>query len=223
LAAVGEDAHAAGGTIAIVGTGADLDYPSGHRELGRAMRRSGLLLSEFPLGSPAIAHHFPRRNRVIAALARGVLVVEAALHSGSLITARLANELGREVFAIPGSIHSPLARGCHRLIRDGAKLVESARDVLEELRLEPAVAAARGDRSGGGRSEDGATDSADTLGAAAATGALLEALGHDPVGLDVLAERCGQATGPLTAALLELELAGRIERLPGNCYRRLGA
>jgi DNA processing protein len=177
------------------------------------LRREALVLSELPLGTPAIAHNFPRRNRLIAGLARGVLVVEAALRSGSLITARLAAEQGREVFAIPGSIHSPVAKGCHRLIKEGAKLVESVQDILEELRIETPPAtpagAARSDR-------DDAEGELPTVQAA-----VLAALGHDPVDLDVLAERTQRAAGELTATLLELELAQHVERLPGNRYQRL--
>jgi DNA processing protein len=201
-------AHADGAvasTIAVVGTGVDVVYPRSNAAVTEQVRRHGLVLSEFPLGAPPLAHHFPRRNRLIAGLARGVLVVEAALRSGSLITARLAAESGREVFAIPGSIHSPLARGCHRLIRDGAKLVEQAGDILEELRL-PAAATA----------------------AALAPPAeapphpeLLAALGEDPVDLDTLAVRTGLDAGTVAAALLELELAQHVERLPGNRYQRL--
>ncbi|MFN7756575.1 MAG: DNA-processing protein DprA, partial [Betaproteobacteria bacterium] len=159
--------------------------------------------------TPPLEHNFPRRNRIIAGLARGVLVIEAALRSGSLITARLAGEQGREVFAVPGSIHSTLSKGCHRLIKDGAKLVESAQDILEELRLDeppPAVPAAA---------------PADTGAAAPAQARLLDALGHDPVDLDTLAQRTGQAAGALSAQLLELELAQHVERLPGNRYQRL--
>jgi DNA processing protein len=123
----------AASTIAVVGTGADIVYPSRNRDLAKAIAERGAIISSFALGTPAIGNNFPQRNRLISGLARGVLVVEAAMQSGSLITARLAGEQGREVFAIPGSIHSPLAKGCHRLIKQGAKLVESAQDVLEEL------------------------------------------------------------------------------------------
>lgn len=199
-------AGAAGSTVAVIGTGADIVYPAAHRKLADAICEHGLLLSEFPLGTPPLAHNFPRRNRILAGLARGVLVVEAARRSGSLITARLAGELGREVFAIPGSIHSPLARGCHRLIRDGAKLVESAADVLEELRIEVSVVA--------GTSSSPVNLSPDHA-------ALLRAIGHDPVDADTLCQRTGREAGALTAALLELELAQHIERLPGNRYQRL--
>jgi DNA processing protein len=193
-------------TIAVLGTGADRVYPSANRALADRIAQEGLLLSEYPLGTPALEHNFPRRNRLIAALARGVLVVEAALHSGSLITARLAAELGRDVMAIPGSIHAPVARGCHRLIREGARLVESAQDVLEELRwcgAQPPAAERAHDRTGG------------------ADAKLLEAIGYDPVDLDTLAQRTGLAPGVLSARLLELELAQDVERLAGNCYQRL--
>jgi DNA processing protein len=137
----------AGTTIAVIGTGADRVYPARNKALAHRIAARGLIVSEYPLGAPPLPHHFPRRNRLIAGLAHGVLVVEAALGSGSLITARLANESGREVFAIPGSIHSPLARGCHRLIRDGAKLVETAEDVLEELQGSLSTAALQSLRS----------------------------------------------------------------------------
>lgn len=192
-------------TVAVLGCGVDVVYPESNRALAERIARDGLLLSEYPLGSPALAHCFPRRNRLIAASSRGVMVVEAALHSGSLITARLAAELGREVMAIPGSIHSPVSRGCHRLIRDGARLVESAQDVLEELRL-----GARGAPA----AERGAGD-------AGAADPVVQAIGHDPVDLDTLARRCGLSAGALAARLLELEMAQDIERLPGNRYQRL--
>jgi DNA processing protein len=193
-------------TIAVVGTGVDTVYPSSNRALTAQIRESGVVVSEFALRTPAIAHNFPRRNRIIAGLARGVLVVEAALRSGSLITARLAAECGREVFAIPGSIHSPLAKGCHRLIRDGAKLVDSATDVLDELGF-----SARSDRSTGVVSDL----------STAPHPQLLEQIGHDPVDLDTLAQRSGMPAGELTGALLELELSQHVARLPGNQYQRL--
>jgi DNA processing protein len=192
-------------TIAVVGTGVDQIYPASHRDLTHEIRTRGVVVSEFPLRTPAIAHNFPRRNRIIAGLARGVLVVEAALRSGSLITARLAAEAGREVFAIPGSIHSPVAKGCHRLIRDGAKLVESAQDVLEDLGL-PSFAP-QGSR--------------DAVVAPRTDGGLLDLIGYDPVDLDTLSRRSGRRASELSAALLELELTQDVERLPGNRYQRL--
>jgi DNA processing protein len=210
LKAAADGAH--GSTIAVVGTGIDLVYPAFNRALTEQIRREALVLSELPLGTPAVAHNFPRRNRLIAGLARGVLVVEAALRSGSLITARLAAEQGREVFAIPGSIHSPVAKGCHRLIKEGAKLAESVQDILEELRLPAAVA----QRANG----DAATD-APPAGLGATQAEVLAALGHDPVDLDVLAQRTQRPAGELSALLLELELAQHVERLPGNRYQRL--
>lgn len=193
-------------TIALLGTGIDIAYPARHGALAQRIAREGLVLTEYPLGAPPQAHHFPRRNRLIAALARAVLVVEAALRSGSLITARIGAELGREVLAIPGSIHSPLSRGCHRLIREGAKLVESVADVLEEL--PPAASPlAPAPRAGDGP-ERGAHP-------------VLAALEHEAVDLDVLALRLGRDPGSVVADLLELELAGLVERLPGNRYQRI--
>lgn len=200
LKAAAEGADA--GTIAVVGTGVDVTYPASNRALTDAIRSRGLVLSEFALGTPGIAHNFPRRNRIIAGLSRGVLVVEAALRSGSLITARLAAEAGREVFAVPGSIHAPTAKGCHRLIKEGAKLVESAQDILDELRIEARVRERKAPRP-------------------AAHDALLAALGFDPVDLDTLAARTGRDAGSLAAELLALELAQDVERLPGNRYQRL--
>jgi DNA processing protein len=197
-------ALAAGGTtIAVIGTGADRVYPARNRELALAIAEKGAIISEFPLGTPAIAANFPRRNRIISGLSRGVLVVEAAPESGSLITARLAGEQGREVFAIPGSIHSPVARGCHKLIKQGAKLVETAADILEELgNVELPIEAPEIPQE---ISEDG----------------LLAALGHDPCSLDDLIERTGLSTEHLLTELLNLELAGLVSTLPGNRYQRL--
>jgi DNA processing protein len=199
----------AGSTIAITGTGQDIVYPSKHRELAHDIARQGLILSEFALGTKPLAGHFPRRNRLIAGLSRGVLVVEAAVQSGSLITARLAGDLGREVLAIPGSIHSPQSRGCHQLIKQGAKLVESAQDVLEELRLDAAAGV------GTGETPRVPTALEQEL------SALLEALGHDPTDIDTLATRTGLAAEELLARLTALELEGGVARLPAGRWQRL--
>jgi DNA processing protein len=197
-----------GSTVAVIGTGADLVYPARNRGLAHRIADAGCIVSEYPLGTPAIQSNFPRRNRIISGLARGVLVVEAAAQSGSLITARMAAEQGREVFAIPGSIHSPLAKGCHLLIKQGAKLVESAEDILEEFRYYQAVKAQQPPAS----SDTPTPESGHPV---------LEAMGYDPVALDVLARRCDLDAAGLSAQLLDLELAGRIEMLPGALYRRL--
>jgi DNA processing protein len=164
------------------------------------------MLSEYALGTPPLPAHFPLRNRIIAGLTRGTLVVEAALQSGSLITARLAAEAGREVFAIPGSIHSTLSRGCHHLLKQGAKLVESAQDILEELHIDLPP------------SDDRSTPDTPPEG-----DPLLQALGYDPVSLDALVARTGEAPQTLNARLLELELQGRVARLPGQLFQRLGS
>jgi len=195
---------AQGETVAVIGTGADRIYPARNKDLAIAIAERGAIVSEFPLGTPAVAYNFPRRNRIISGLARGVLVVEAAPESGSLITARLAAEQGREVFAIPGSIHSPVARGCHKLIKQGAKLVETAQDILEELgnfAATPTPVAA----------SDAAPDESP----------ILAALGHDPCSLDDLVERTGQSADQLLPELLSLELGGSLAPLPGNRYQRL--
>ena len=197
-------------TVAIIGTGIDRVYPRQHRALAHRIARHGLILSEYPLGTPPLPGNFPKRNRLIAGLAQGTLVVEAALQSGSLITARLAAEQGKEVFAIPGSIHSPQSRGAHALLRQGAKLVETAQDVLEELRLPTPTSAPAADRPG----DDAA---APDQGA----GALLAALGADTVGFDALQARTGLPTDVLQARLLELELDGQVGRLPGGLFQRL--
>ena len=194
---------ARGDTVAVIGTGADRIYPARNKELALAIAEHGAIVSEFPLGTPVLAHNFPRRNRIISGLSRGVLVVEAAPESGSLITARLAAEQGREVFAIPGSIHSPVARGCHKLIKQGAKLVETAQDILEEL----------GSYSQKPTAPEPLPDAAENP--------LLAALGHDPCGLDDLVERTGQTADQLLPELLTLELAGHLAPLPGNRYQRL--
>ena len=200
----------AGSTIAVVGTGLDRVYPARHRELARRIAEDGVLVSEFAPGTPPLPENFPLRNRIIAGLSRGTLVVEAALQSGSLITARLAAEYGREVFAVPGSIHSPLSRGCHALIRQGAKLVESAGDLLEELQG-PACAPA---------SADTAPTPTPTPAPAARRDPVLDALGHDPVTLDELSARTGFSAQQLSGRLLELELEDQVARLPGGLYQR---
>ncbi|WP_371323858.1 DNA-processing protein DprA [Dechloromonas sp. ZY10] len=219
-AAAHRGALAANGvTVAVIGTGADRMYPARNKELALAIAEHGAIVSEFPLGTPVMAHNFPRRNRIIAGLSLGVLVVEAALESGSLITARLAGEQGREVFAIPGSIHSPLARGCHRLLKQGAKLVESAADILDELATQlPPQTIPRRPAESPPQSHAAAPDT--SLGEDAAN--LLTALGHDPCSFDELAARSGLASALLANTLLELELAGKITPLPGNRYQRLG-
>ncbi|OGB27572.1 MAG: DNA protecting protein DprA [Burkholderiales bacterium RIFCSPLOWO2_02_FULL_57_36] len=198
----------AGSTIAVIGTGADIVYPARNRTLAHQIAQAGCIVSEYPLGMPAIAANFPRRNRIISGLARGVLVVEAAAQSGSLITARMALDQGRDVFAIPGSIHSPLSKGCHQLIKQGAKLVESAQDILEELGhfhlSQPATRAV---------AQSNSTNSA--------ADRLLNVMGFDPADINLLAERTSLDFGTLNAQLLTLELEGLIEMLPGGIYRRL--
>lgn len=197
-----------GKTIAVLGTGLDCIYPSRHRKLGQMVIEQGLLISEYALGTPPLPPNFPRRNRIIAGLSQGCLVVEAALQSGSLITARLASEAGREVFAIPGSIHSSLSRGCHALIRQGAKLVENAQDVLEELPpLSPSAHPSAGPQE----------ESADTP---PQHQQVLQLMGFDPISLDSLQQRGGWAVAELSAFLLELELAGTVARLPGQLFQR---
>ncbi len=205
-----------GSTIAVTGTGLDLVYPGRHRSLAHRVAEEGCLLSEYPLGTPAIASNFPRRNRIISGLSLGVLVVEAALQSGSLITARSALEQGRDVFAIPGSIHSPLSKGCHRLIREGAKLVESAADILEELRWHRAARANSASACAPGREVGDEAMPDDAAGTR-----VLRAAGHDPASVDQLAERSTLTVPEVQAALLSLELDGRIERLPDGRYQKL--
>jgi len=204
-----EGALAAGApTLAVIGTGLDRVYPRRHLDLAHRIAATGALISEFPLGTAPLPAHFPQRNRIIAGLSQGTLVVEAAPQSGSLITARMAAEQGREVFAIPGSIHAPQSRGCHALIRQGAKLVESAQDILEDLRLSDPI---RSQVPDDGTDPEGPED------------ALLQAMGHDPVSLDALQARTGLDTATLQARLLALELDGHIGRLPGGLLQRSAA
>jgi DNA processing protein len=199
--------HAHWHTVAVVGTGLDRVYPSKHKTLAHQIALHGLLLSEYPLGTPPLAHNFPKRNRVIAALGLGTLVVEAALKSGSLITAKMALELNREVLAIPGSIHATQSHGCHALIRQGAKLVENAHDVLEELQLAPQSQVRLFDDEPKDNPHD--------------EDPLLTHMGFDPVSLDALQARCGLDTASLQAQLLTLELDGAVGRLPGGLFQRL--
>jgi len=199
-------------TIAVIGTGLDRVYPKRHLALAHRIAVSGALVSEYPLGTPPLPAHFPQRNRIIAGLSQGTLVVEAEVQSGSLITARLAAEQGREVFAIPGSIHAPQSRGCHALIRQGAKLVESAQDILEDLHLStsPPPMDSTAEGSAAPAAERAPGDS------------VLDAMGFDPVSLDALQARTGLDTAHLQARLLELELNGDVGRLPGGLLQRLG-
>ena len=211
-----------GGTIAVIGTGLDRVYPKKHLALAHRIVQNGLLVSEFPLGTPPLPPNFPKRNRIISALSLGTLVVEAAVKSGSLITARMASEQGREVFAIPGSIHSPQSRGCHALIKQGAKLVESAQDVLEELRLQltpPPLPNSKLLQTSSENEElvqetqEGDFEPDD----------LVKSLGYDPVSLDALVARTGWDAASLQVRLMELELDGQVARLPGGLYQRVVA
>lgn len=196
-------------TIAVVGTGLDRVYPKKHLALAHRIAANGLIISEFPMGTPPINANFPKRNRIISGLSAGTLVVEAALKSGSLITARLASEQGKDVFAIPGSIHSPQSRGCHYLIKQGAKLVETAQDVMEELKI-PLSHIFHTDSL---RDDDEEAPEGDS--------SFLSALGFDIVSLDALQARTGLPTPELQARLLELELDGFVTRLPGGLFQRL--
>ncbi len=210
--------QASGKTVAVVGTGLDQVYPPAHGALARKiLTHGGLLLSEFAPGTPPLALNFPQRNRIIAGLAQGVLVVEAALKSGSLITARLAAEAGREVFAVPGSIHSALSRGCHSLIKQGAKLVESVEDILEEL----VTPLADGPASAVGP-ENQVTRVTGAGYLLSEEDPLLTALGFEPATLDALCARTGYGAAALSARLLEHELGGQVIRLPGGLFQRAG-
>jgi DNA processing protein len=209
------------GTVAVLGTGVDVIYPGRHQGLAERIAGHGAVISELPLGTGPLPGLFPRRNRVIAGLARAVLVVEAALHSGSLITARQAGEYGRDVFAVPGSIHSPLARGCHALIRDGAGLAESAADLLRELGEPGAPRPGRAVRVPFGepdpsrpRAPDRCQPDADAPTEPGEDDPVLAAIGHEPVWPDALAEHLGWDVGALAARLVVLEIEGRLLRQP---------
>ncbi|MGE5318695.1 MAG: DNA-processing protein DprA [Hyphomicrobiaceae bacterium] len=215
----------AGSSVAVIGTGLDRIYPARNKALAHQLAENGLIVSEFALGTPPLPGHFPRRNRLISGLSRGVLVVEAAPDSGSLITARVATEQGREVFAIPGSIHSPLARGCHALIKQGAKLVESAADILDELAWQQRLALPvlhqerPPDEHPEGHQGQAAYPSLvppETL-----VDPVLDALDGAPTTLDTLAQRTGLTLDALSAKLLTLELDGRIASLPGGRYQKI--
>jgi DNA processing protein len=193
-----------GSTIAVIGTGIDRVYPARNKVLAHSIAEHGLMLSEYPLGTPPLPANFPKRNRIISGLSLGVLVVEASMQSGSLITARLAGEQGREVFAIPGSIHSTFHKGCHHLIKQGAKLVETANDVLEELRVEIAAAPA-----------EASAENSPVIG-------LLKFIEHTPIDVDTLVARSSLAVDQIVTELTMLELDGRIESLPGGRWQRRG-
>lgn len=195
-----------GSSIAVVGTGADLCYPARNRALAERIAHEGCIVSEYALGTPPISANFPRRNRIISGLSCGVLVVEAAAQSGSLITARVAAEQGREVFALPGSIHAPLAKGCHQLLREGARLVETANELLEAMQVSPLAAA---------------PITAHVLPTETDCADLLAQLGHEPIAIDALLERLHSTIGELSLGLLALEMAGMIERLPGGKVQRI--
>jgi DNA processing protein len=197
-----------GGTIAVVGTGLDIVYPAKHRALAHQIAERGLIVSEFPLGTPSKAQNFPRRNRIISGLSLGCLVVEANVDSGSMITARLATEQGREVFAIPGSIHSPVSKGCHQLIKQGAKLVESSTDILEDLKhLLPKQSSLNGQVK-----TDESSSEANLV---------LSCMGFDAISFDALLEASGLTTETLSSMLMILELEGRVTTLAGSNYQRL--
>ncbi len=206
-----------GATIAVIGTGLDRVYPKKHLPLAHRIVEHGLLVSEFPLGTPPLPVNFPKRNRIISALSLGTLVVEAAVKSGSLITARFASEQGKEVFAIPGSIHSTNSRGCHALIKQGAKLVESAQDVLEELRTQLTPPPVPSSKLLMKTAVQEVSASSETF----EPDSLVKSLGYDPVSIDALVARTGWDAATLQVRLMELELDGQVARLPGGLYQRV--
>lgn len=195
-----------GATIAVVGTGLDIVYPARHRELAHQIVETGLIISEFVIGTPSITSNFPKRNRLISGLSQGCLVVEANLQSGSLITAKLASEQGREVFAIPGSIHSPVAKGCHQLIKQGAKLVESVQDILEELQHTSSPILA---------------PKTSTNQLAATDHPLLLHIGYEPISIEQLIQVSGLTSSEVSSMLLMLELEGKVASLAGGQIQRI--
>jgi DNA processing protein len=212
---------AGGITIAVCGTGLDRVYPAGNAALAdRIQEAGGALVSEYPPGTPVHKGNFPKRNRIISGLSLGTLVVEANVRSGALITARLAGEQGREVYAIPGSIHNPLSRGCHRLIREGAKLVETGQDILEELGGLLAALGLHLTAPAAGRPGTNAEPAAAAV-MDAQYARLLEQMGHGPVDMDTLVSRCGLTAGELSSMLLILEMQGLVRSLAGGRYQRV--
>ena len=229
---------AGGNTVAVLGTGADVVYPASGRSLARRISDRGALVSEFPLGTPAKRSHFPSRNRIISGLSMGVLVIEAGLRSGTLITARLAGEQGREIFALPGSIHNPMAKGCHRLIRDGARLVENVSEILQELaalagRMAVDLQQRNDDDAVQGLESDDCHPKLEDSALGSAKGsvwapwesdpdyrALWDCLGYDPRPVDAVIEKCGLTARAVSAMLLMLELRGMVEAHPGGAYSR---
>ena len=205
-------------TVAVIGTGIDRVYPAAHRDLAHRIAAQGAVVSEFPIGTPPLPQNFPRRNRLISGLSRGVLVVEAALRSGSLITARVAGEQGREVLAIPGSIHAPLSKGCHLLIKQGAKLVESAQDVMEELRMDAPQLPLETFAAEG----EGAPDAENFTSKSAPNDPVLAALSDAPSSLDQIAQATGLPIAHIMARLTELELFGEVAIVAGARYQKLG-
>jgi DNA processing protein len=199
--------RAGGSSVAVIGTGADRTYPKGNKALDEALEAGGAIVSEFPLGTGPLQENFPRRNRLISGLARGVLVVEAAMGSGSLITARYAAEQGRDVFALPGSIHAPLSKGCHRLIREGAMLVESTAEILESLGFASPTPVERDANA----VKDPVPDP------------MLQAMGHAPISIDELVERTGRTAAAIAARLSMLEMRGAVSALAGGLFQRMSA
>lgn len=204
------------GTIAVVGTGLDIVYPARHRDLAHKIVQRGLIISEFPLGTPSKAQNFPRRNRIISGLSLGCLVVEANVQSGSLITAKLAAEQGREVFAIPGSIHSPVAKGCHLLIKQGAKLVESTQDIIDELSVDT-IALSKTVSSPLAENSHDSTDNQPI----SETDTLIQAMGHEPIAIDTLIRLTKLTIEKLSAMLMMLELEGKVATVSGGHYQRI--
>jgi DNA processing protein len=211
-AASHEGAMEEGMTVAVTGTGLDRIYPARHRDLAHRIVEQGAIVSEFPLGTPPVAANFPRRNRIISGLSLGTLVVEAAIQSGSLITARIAAEQGREVYAMPGSIHNPLSRGCHVLLRQGAKLVENVTDILEELGPLASVAM-EAIAEGEDKKRHTYSGCDETL------NPVIENMGYEPISIDRLVERCGLTPETVSSMLLTLELQGRVTSI-GGLYSR---